>query len=147
MSESVRRMPDAYRCVIENASVRPDREDELSDLIQTLFSRRNHRYVGGQERMWLEAELVQTVRRVSTVYREALSTPTSGPLPFALGYLRVRDGTLETVSETVPATLEPSALALLLSEFVVPDAVIHFPDHDQTWRVDGVDAITTVDAS
>jgi len=140
-------MPDAYRCIIEHAAVRPDREDDLSELVRTLFSRRNHRYVGGQERMWLEAELVQTVRRASTVYREALSTPTSGPLPFALGYLRLRDGTLETVSETVPATLDPEALVRLLSEFVTPGAVIRFPDHNQTWRVDDVDAVTAVETS
>jgi hypothetical protein len=134
-------MPDTYRCTLANATVRPDRADDFAELARTLFNRRNHRYVGGQERMWLKAELVQTVRRASRVYREALSTPTGGPLPFALGYLRVRDGQIETISDTLPATLEPRELARLLSEFVEPGATVAFPERGETWTIEGVDAV------
>jgi hypothetical protein len=134
-------MSETYRFELRNATVRPEQHDALADLVRTLFNRRNQGYVGGQERMWLQAELVQTVRRASTVYREALSTPISGPAPFAIGYLRIQDGQVETISDTVPATLEPKALARLLSEFLAPGATIVFPEHDRSWTVEGVDDI------
>ena len=116
-------------------------------IFRTLFNRRNQDYVTGQERMWLQAELVQTVRRASRIYRETMSTPTSGPLPFALGYLRIRDGQVDPVSDTVPATLSPEQLARLLSEFVEPGAVLSFPDANETWRIEGIDALALLSSS
>ena len=111
-------MPDRYRCRVEQATVRPERSKTLEDLILKLFERRHHGLIAGREKDWLTVELVQSLREESQVYRNELSTQTSGPLPFALGYFRVRDGTLELISDEVPANVPPEAFVRLDSEEV-----------------------------
>jgi len=78
--------------------------------------------VAGSDKKWMTVELVQSLRRKSEVYREHLSTKMSGPLPFAIGYLRVHDGTVEWTTDEVPATVGPDVLARLLSEYLEPGA-------------------------
>ena len=133
-------MPDRYRCRVERATVRPEKRDALKGLVRKLFTRRHHNRVGGRETEWLTVELVQSLREESQVYRDELSTKTSGPLPFALGYFRVRDGQLERVSTEIPANVEPRAFVLFLSEFLQPGARFWFADEEQEqlWAVRGV---------
>lgn len=133
-------MPDRYRCRIKNAAVRPEKCEALEGLVRKLFTRRHHNRVGGRETEWLTVELVQSLREESQIYRDELSTKTSGPLPFALGYFRVRDGQLERVSNEIPANMEPRAFVLFLSEFLQPGARLWFADeeHEQEWEVRGV---------
>lgn len=128
---------DTIPCRLVNAVVRPDREDRLRDIVRQLFERRNHSYVTGQDKMWLTVELVQSLRRKSEVYREVLSTKTKGPLPFALGHTRIRDGRLEFVTDAIPASTSPEALALLLSEFLAPGASLHVDANDgvRVWTI------------
>lgn len=72
--------------------------------------------------MWLTVELVQALRRVSRVYRE-FSTKTTGPLPFELGFLRIRNDRLEPISD--PLHIEnPELFVRMISEFVEPGARI-----------------------
>ncbi|MFB6232243.1 MAG: hypothetical protein ABEL04_13925 [Salinibacter sp.] len=133
-------MPDRYQCRVENATVRPEQREALDDLVRKMFERRHHHRVGGREKEWLAVELVQSLRAESQVYREALSTKTDGPLPFALGYFRVRDGSLETVSDQVPANVAPQTLARFLSEFLEPGARLWFvrEENEEGWEVQGV---------
>lgn len=134
-------MADTVRCRIEHARVRPEQQAAFEQLIHQMFARRNHAYIASSERLWLGAELVQSLRRRSSVYR-ALSTKMSGPLPFAIGYLRVRDGQVELVSDAVPC-IEADVFARLLSEYVEPGARIWMGDAGEVsgWRIDGVDDI------
>lgn len=134
-------METAVRCRVESARVRDDKADTLTDLIRQLFNRRHLSYVASSDRAWLVAELVQSLRRKSEVYR-TMSTKTSGPLPFGLGYFRVRDRQLELVSDAVPVE-DPEVLVRLLSEFVEPGACLYFgTGPTQTgWHIRGVDAV------
>lgn len=134
-------------CHVERATVQPERRDDLDDLLHQMFMRRNHDYVGGQEKMWLKVELVQSLRGQSQVYREALSAKTEGPLPFALGYFRLRDDTLEAVSDTVPAAVSPEVLVRILSEFLQSGARFWFAQADAVagWEIDGVGEIHRLD--
>jgi len=107
-----------------DASVRRDRREDLEALIRKMFSRRHHNRVsaGPSGQMWLTVELVQALRRVSQVYRE-FSTKTTGPLPFEIGFLRIRDNRLEPISD--PLHIEHSELFVrMISEFVKPGARI-----------------------
>lgn len=133
-------MPERYFCRVEEAEVRPDRSDSLRHLIRKLFERRHHPRVGGREKEWLSVELVQSLREESTVYRRELSSKTEGPLPFALGFFRVRDGRLETVSDQLPANVEAKILAQVLSEFIQPGARLWFyrDGKGQGWVVRGI---------
>ncbi len=134
-------MADAVRCRVESARVRTGKAEALTRLIHQLFNRRHLSYVASSDRAWLRAELVQSLRRQSTVYR-AMSTPTEGPLPFGLGYFRVREDRLEPVSDAIPVD-DAEALVRLISEFVEPGARLYFGDGEEAeaWRIDGVNAI------
>lgn len=117
-------MAASVHCRIASARVRDDRAETLAGLIRQLFHRRHLSYVAPSDRAWLTAELVQSLRRKSEVYR-AMSAATSGPLPFALGYFRLNDRYLEPVSDTVPVD-DPERLVRLLSEFLRPGARLYF---------------------
>jgi len=136
-------MPDRYRCRVENMTIRPERVDTLEDLVYKLFERRHHRMIAGQEKQWLTVELIQSLREESRVYREELSTETEGPIPFALGYFQVRDGTLRLVSDEVPANVEPEAFVRFLSDFLQPGARLWFGDgtREEGWIIRGVDQV------
>ena len=139
-------MPDRYRCRVEDTQVRSDRRDDLEDLVWTLFERRNHDYVAGREKEWLRVELVQSLREESRVYREELSTKTEGPLPFALGYFKVRGDMLALVSDEIPANVGPETFVRFLSEFLEPGARFWFAAEEGTegWEVRGVDDIVAL---
>jgi hypothetical protein len=136
-------MPDRYRCSVENTAVRPERSNTLEDLVYKMFERRHHRLIAGREKDWLTAELIQSLREESQVYRDELSTETQGPLPFALGYFQVRDGTLQLVSDEVPANVDPKTFVRFLSEFLQPGARLWFADEEgeEGWGVRGVDEV------
>ncbi len=140
-------MPDRIACYAENLVVRSEHSETVEDLVYKLFERRHHSYVGGQEQDWLTVELVQSLRQESEVYREELSTKTDGPLPFALGYFQVQDGTLRLTSDKVPANVAPRTLVRFLSEFVEPGARLWFgsaPDA-RGWEIRGVDEVVALD--
>lgn len=101
--------------------------------------------------MWLTVELVQALRRASEVYRE-LSTKTRGPMPFEIGYLRIRDGRLESISNSLRMD-SPEVFVRIVSEFVEPGATIslaaveesdEIPDGG-TWSVIGIGDVEKVD--
>lgn len=117
-------MPD-YTCTFENARVLEARRSELEALIEKMFARRHHNRVsaGPSGQMWLTVELVQALRRTSSVYRE-LSTKTTGPLPFEIGFLRIRDGNLEPISDPLPMD-QPEVFVRVISEFLQSGATIH----------------------
>lgn len=116
-------MPD-FSCTFENAFVIDDRRTDLEALIEKMFARRHHNRVsaGPSGQMWLTVELVQALRRTSEVYRN-LSTKTTGPLPFEIGFLRVVNGQLESICDPLPID-QPEVFARVISEFLQPDAVI-----------------------
>lgn len=138
-------MSDTVPVQIEKAHVRSDRNEELRALIRQLFMRRNLSYTAGQEKMWLRAEIVQSLREKSEVYR-SMSSKTSGPLVFELGYFRIRDDRLELTTKGLPDP-HPEALARLLSEFVEPGAQLIFRPEDEAphgWVLHGVDDIESM---
>lgn len=139
-------MPDRYRCRVSNATVRPEKRETLADLVRKLFTRRHHNRVGGRETEWLTVELVQSLREESQVYKEDLSTKTDGPLPFALGYFRLRDGQFERVSDEVPANVEPRVFVLFLSEFLQPGAQFWFASEagEEEWEIRGVGEVAAL---
>jgi len=142
-------MPDRIPCRAAHVTVREDRRDVLEDLIYKMFERRHHNFVAGREQDWLTVELVQSLRRESEVYRD-LSTETSGPLPFALGYFRLKGERLRLTTDEVPGNVPPKVLVRLLSEFVEPGATLWFGPkaEEEGWRVDGVDEVVPLtDAS
>jgi len=112
-----------FTCLMD-ASVRRDRREDLEALIRKMFSRRHHNRVsaGPSGQMWLTVELVQALRRVSQVYRE-FSTKTTGPLPFEIGFLRIRDNRLEPISDPLHID-QPELFVRMISEFVKPGARI-----------------------
>ena len=134
-------MADRIACRVEEAFVRDDRRETLDDLIYKMFERRHHNYVAGREQDWLTVELVQSIRRESEVYREELSTKTSGPLPFALGYFQRHDDRLTLTTDKVPANVDPETFVRFLSEFVESGATLWFgtPPDQEGWVVRGVD--------
>lgn len=136
-------MPDRYRCRVENMAIRPERKDVLEDLVHKMFERRHHRLIAGREKQWLTVELIQSLREESRVYREELSSETEGPLPFALGYFQVRDGTLRLVSDEVPANVAPESFVRFLSEFLQPGARLWFAGETgkEGWAVRGVNHV------
>ena len=130
-------MPDRYRCRVENAVVRPEKQEALEGLVRKLFERRHHGLIAGREKDWLTVELVQSLRSESRVYREELSTKTNGPLPFALGYFQVRDDRLRLISDEVPANVRPEPFVRLLSEFIQPGAQFWFASEEgaEAWEI------------
>jgi hypothetical protein len=140
-------MPERLRCHAENVVVRPDRREAIEDLVYKMFERRHHDIVAGREQDWLTVELVQSIRRESTVYREELSTETSGPLPFALGYFQVRGDRLKLTTDAVPANVAPKTFVRFLSEFVEPGARLWFgtPPEQEGWEVRGIDAVAPIE--
>lgn len=139
-------MADRYRCRVENAVVRPEQKETLGGLVRKMFERRHHPRVGGQEKDWLTIELVQALRAESRVYREALSTKTEGPLPFALGYFQLRGDTLELVSDQIPANVAPRTLVRVLSEFLQPGARLWFAgdEREEGWEVRGIGEVVAL---
>ena len=139
-------MPDRYRCRVNRATARPEKRDVLEELVQKMFTRRHHNRVGGRETEWLTVELVQSLRAESQVYKDVLSTKTDGPLPFALGYFQVRDGTLRLVSDEVPANVDPKPFVRFLSEFLQPGARLWFADEagEEGWEVRGVGEVAVL---
>jgi hypothetical protein len=139
-------MPDRIHCRVAHVTAREDRRDALEDLIYKMFERRHHDFVGGREQDWLTVELVQSLRRKSEVYREALSTKTSGPLPFALGYFRLNGETVRLTTDEIPANVAPEVLVRLLSEFVEPGAQFWFgrAPEAEGWEVEGIDDLAPV---
>lgn len=142
-------MPDRYQCRVENTTVRPERRETLDDLVRKMFERRHHHRVGGREKEWLAVELVQSLREESQVYREELSTKTDGPLPFALGYFRVRNGVLETVTDQIPAGVAPRTFVRFLSEFLEPGARLWFAGegNEEGWEVRDVGEVVGLSGS
>lgn len=140
-------MPDRIPCRAENLVVRPDRRDTVEDLVYKLFERRHHHFVAGREQDWLTVELVQSIRRESTIYREALSTETSGPIPFALGYFRLQDDALTLTSDVVPANMEPKSFVRFLSEFVEPGGRLWFgaEAEEEGWEIRGPDEVRPIE--
>jgi hypothetical protein len=139
-------MSDRMACRVDNLVVRDDQRETLDDLIYKLFERRHHNLVAGQEQDWLTVELVQSLRRESAVYREALSTKTSGPLPFALGYFQRHGEVLTLTSDEVPANVPPETFVRFLSEFVEPGARLWFGRGSATegWEIAGVDDVRPI---
>jgi len=136
-------MPD-YCCTFKNARVLDARRTDLEALIQKMFARRHHNRVsaGPSGQIWLTVELVQALRRTSEVYRD-LSTKTKGPLPFEIGFLRIRDGHLESISDPLPVD-QPEVFVRVISEFLEPGATVSLTHHGDpqedvlqqgTWRV------------
>jgi hypothetical protein len=142
-------MHDRMRCHADGLIVRSDRRETVDDLIYKLFERRHHSFVAGREQDWLTVELVQSIRRESTVYREELSTKTSGPLPFALGYFQRHDDRLELTSDEVPANVAPESFVRFLSEFVEPGGRLWFgtPPDREGWEIRGVDDVARIEAA
>ena len=136
-------MADRIACRAADITVREERRDALEDLIYKMFERRHHNFVAGREQDWLTVELVQSLRRESEVYRESLSTKTSGPLPFALGYFRLEGESLRVTTDEIPANVDPKVLVRLLSEFVEPGARFWFGRgaDEEGWTVEGVDQV------
>lgn len=140
-------MSPAAHVQIHAAQVRSGKAEALSSLIHQLFNRRNLSYIPANDRVWLTVELVQSLRRQSEVYR-ALSEKTSGPLPFGLGYLRIRGEAVEAVSDTLPIE-DPEVLVRLLSEYVVPGARLTFTTaaEREVWRIEGKDEVARLDVA
>ena len=140
-------MSDRIACRADDVRVREEHRERVEDLVYKMFERRNHRYVGGQEQDWLTVELVQSLRRESRVYREELSSKTDGPLPFALGYFKLRDGNLSLTTDKVPANVRPETFVRFLSEFVEPGAKLWFGSGDERegWKIQGVDDVVPMD--
>lgn len=141
-------MPDRLRCRAEDVVVRSDCRETVEDLVYKMFERRHHNIVAGRDQHWLTVELVQSIRRESEVYREELSTKTSGPLPFALGYFQLRGDRLTLTSDEVPANMAPRAFMRFLSEFVELGARCWFgtPPEADGWEVRGVDEVSRIEA-
>mgnify|MGYP006286329895 CR=1 FL=1 len=139
-------MPDRIACHAEDVTVREEHRETVEDLVYTLFERRHHYRVGGQEQDWLTVELVQTLREASVVYREELSTEMAGPLPFALGYFQLNGETLRLTTDEIPANVAPRTFVRFLSEFVEPGARFWFGTGDDAdgWRVEGVDDLAAL---
>lgn len=142
-------MSDRIVCHVENVRVRSDRRETLEDLLYTLFERRHHSYVAGQEHDWLTVELVQSLRRESDVYREELSSEMAGPLPFAVGYFQLQEGALRLTTNEIPANVPPETLVRFLSEFVEPGARLWFGtgEEQEGWEVCGVDDLESLASS
>lgn len=140
-------MANRVACHVENAVVRPDQRETVRDLIFMLFQRRHHDHVGGKEKKWIAVELVQSLRQDSAVYRDALSTKTSGPIPVALGYFQLQEGELRLTTDRVPANVAPKVLVRFLSEFVEPGARLWFGTGSDAegWSVVGVDELVALD--
>jgi len=140
-------MAERIRCRVHNLAVRPEHRETLEDVLFTLFERRHHNFVAGQEKKWLTVELVQALRRKSRVYRNALSTETDGPLPFALGYFRLQEDQLRLTTERIPANESPKELVRLLSEFVEPGACLWFGTEEggTGWEIRGEDDLVPLD--
>jgi len=136
-------MSDRIACQVEDVAVRPEHEETIDDLLFTLFERRHHDAVAGPEQDWLTVELVQSLREQSDVYRDALSSQTSGPLPFALGYFQRQGRTLRLTTDEIPANVPPKTLVRMLSEFVESGARLWFGSGAERhgWEIRGVDEL------
>lgn len=132
---------DTIRCWLENARVRPEREQVLRELIDYLYGRRTLAHVDTWDRIRHGEEIIRKLRKKSAAYR-AMSTETRGPFLFALGYFRITDGQLEPIPDALPDPA-PEKLTRLLSEFLEPGASIHFEDETCRfgWRIEGEDEI------
>ncbi len=140
------RIPTAP-CSLHNARIRCEKEADLQRLVRVLFERRHHHMVAGSDKKWMTVELVQSLRRKSRVYREHLSSQMSGPLPFALGYLRLHEGAVDLTTDEVPASVAPRVLLLLLSEYLEPGAtlIMDWEGETQRWVVRGEAEVERLD--
>lgn len=123
---------------VEQAQVRPDRRDELADLIARLYRRRSHARLSTWDQLRYGPEIADYLRRRSRVYRHiAGEAGTEGPLPFALGFFRITDeGALDPVADALPDP-QPELLARLLSEFLEPGARLFFGEGETGWAIEG----------
>ncbi|PQJ34164.1 hypothetical protein BSZ35_05700 [Salinibacter sp. 10B] len=141
-------MPDRLSCRVENLTVRPEVRETVEDLVYKLFERRHHHFVAGQEQDWLTVELVQSIRRESTIYREELSTEMAGPIPFALGYFQLRDGGLKLTTEKIPANMDPESFVRFLSEFVEAGGRLWVGSEgdEEGWEIQGPDDVVPIES-
>ncbi len=132
------------RVRLEQARVRADRRAALGELSERLFLRRSFLQLRPSDQRWQRPELVQLLRRHSQLYR-TISTPFDGPLPFALGYFRIRANELEPVAEAIPLE-DPEQLVWLLSEFLQPGARfwVKVGEAWQGWQIVGEGQIQTI---
>lgn len=128
-------------CRFENARVRPEREATLEALIHRVFARRSVAHLRDWQSGWHRKDLIGDIRSQSAQYT-AVSDPDTGPIPFALGHLRVRNGVLEIVA-TPLAVEHPEVLVRLLSEFLEPEAEVWFQKGETQvgWRIRGEGAV------
>lgn len=135
---------------VHNARIQPDRAEDLDALVRALFARR-HLYAAGagsQQQMWMTAEFVQRLRKLSAVFKRT-SSKMDGPIPFGLGHCTLKNDALVAVARPLPLH-HPEVFARVVSEFVMPGAVCHVVPPNASphgWRVDGVDALTALDAA
>lgn len=128
-------------CWFKDARVRPDRKATLEALIHRVFARRSVAHLRDWQSDWHRKDLIRDIRSQSTQYA-AVSDPEDGPIPFALGHLRIRDGHLETVA-TPLAVEHPEVLVRLLSEFLEPGACVWFRQGEAQvgWEIRGEGAV------
>ncbi len=135
---------DTHPGFLRDALVRPDRANDLEEMVRSLFARRHLRTLGNsQEKMWMVAEFVQRMRGWSVAF-QGLSTKMEGPIPFGLGHCTIKDGRLVAVANPIPMH-HPEAFARVVSEFVQPGALCGVQATDSSaaygWRLTAVDAI------
>lgn len=131
-------MADEVQWHFEDATVRPERVDDLQALVQLLFQRRSLPHLTGWAKTWQVKELVRDLKDASVAYATACNDDSPAPFPFALAHLRIRDGQLEPIAAAV-AVEDPALLARILSEFLEPGAAVQFQTDTaaQRWTVTG----------
>jgi hypothetical protein len=131
-------------CWFDHARVRPDKKATLEALIHRVFARRSVAHLRDWQSTWHRKDLIRDIRSQSTQFAAA-SDPEDGPIPFALGHLRVRDGHLEAVA-TPLAVEHPEVLTHLLSEFLEPGARVWFRRGATSfgWQVQGAGSIVRI---
>ena len=132
---------------MEAAQVRPDRREDLEQIIARLYRRRSLQRLSTWDRLRYGPEIADYLRRRSRVYGQLSGEEGSeGPLPFALGYFRVTaEGAVQSTTDALPDP-SPKLLVRLLSEFVEPGARLFFGEgaDEAGWVVEGEDAVRHV---
>ncbi|NBB85122.1 MAG: hypothetical protein GVY12_02730 [Bacteroidetes bacterium] len=141
-------MDEALPWQFEEATVRPERADDLRALVQMLFQRRSLPHLTGWAKTWQVKELGRDLKAASTVYAAASTDGSPAPFPFALAHLRIRNGRLEPIADAVVVE-DPALLARILSEFLKPGAAVQFGTgaEAQRWTVTGIGEIARVPVS
>ncbi len=137
-------MPEEVRCRLEDAAVRPARAADLQALIDYCYARRTLAHADAWDRIRHGEEVVRKLRQLSAAYR-TLSTETSGPLLFEIGYFRIAEGRLEPVARALPDP-HPEAVARVLSEFLEPGARIVFGEGEAArgWTIEAEGQTTSL---